>query len=415
MARDAILSEERLRIGCLDSSGCHGCICRARSHLRLGDRLIEVVQPYQLGLPWMQADIDWQTATPESHGMDSSKLDRLMEDLASRDTNAFLVIRNNHVVYEWYAGALGGPNRKYHSAAAAKALVGSMTLLVALSDGRLRTDDFASKYIPAWENDPTRSRITIRHLAAHSSGIENVSFDENNEEQLRTGWRRTYLENDKERFHLALTRAPVNFLPGSQTAYSGVGFYALAYALAAALRNAPQSDIHALLKERIMDPIGIPDSHWQISYGKTYNVDGMKLYAIGSGAEYTARAVARIGQLMLNEGDWKGKPLVPAARAREMVARNDTPIPDRASGEHVPASSLGWWLNFDGIFPALPRDAFLAAGGKHQVLLVIPSLDLVTVRFGGALAGTHWGDGFWDELETYFLNPFMATITQRRR
>ena len=45
----------------------------------------------------------------------------------------------------------------------------------------------------------------------------------------------------------------------------------------------------------------------------------------------------------------------------------------------------GWWSNAEGRFEGLPRDAFWGSGAGHQVLLVVPSLDLVAVRNGGAL------------------------------
>src|SRR3546814_4912464 len=60
----------------------------------------------------------------------------------------------------------------------AKALVGGMSLLLAEQDGRLKVDDLAWKYIPEWKNDPVKSQITIRHLATHTSGIEDSEISE---------------------------------------------------------------------------------------------------------------------------------------------------------------------------------------------------------------------------------------------
>ena len=50
------------------------------------------------------------------------------------------------------------------------------TLLFSI-DHRLEADDPAWKYIPLWKNDPLRGKITIRHLATHSSGIENAETE----------------------------------------------------------------------------------------------------------------------------------------------------------------------------------------------------------------------------------------------
>ncbi|MBE7501773.1 MAG: hypothetical protein HS113_16005 [Verrucomicrobiales bacterium] len=47
-------------------------------------------------------------------------------------------------------------------------------------------------------------------------------------------------------------------------------------------------------------------------------------------------------------------------------------------------ASVGW-SNQEGDCEALPRDAFFGSGAGHQILLVVPSLDLVVVRFGSLL------------------------------
>ena len=49
------------------------------------------------------------------------------------------------------------------------------------------------------------------------------------------------------------------FPPGTSYAYSNPGMAALAYAVTASLKGAPQTDIHALLKARLIEPLGIPD------------------------------------------------------------------------------------------------------------------------------------------------------------
>ena len=100
------------------------------------------------------------------------------------------------------------------------------------------------------------------------------------------------------------------FEPGERFEYSNPGIGMLVYALTAALKDAPQKDIRTLLRERVMRPIGVPDAEWAIGYNQTFTVDGLPLVAAWGGANYTARAVARVGRLMLRQGDWEGKPLL---------------------------------------------------------------------------------------------------------
>jgi CubicO group peptidase (beta-lactamase class C family) len=90
---------------------------------------------------------------------------------------------------------------------------------------------------------------------------------------------------------------------------------ALAYAVTASLKDAPQRDIRTTLKERILDPIGVDEAEWSIGYGQAYDVDGLKLYANWGGGGFTARAVARVGQLMLQGGRWGDVAVDPSIKA----------------------------------------------------------------------------------------------------
>jgi len=350
----------------------------------------------------------WQTAPPQRLGLDKSKLDALRDELAARKSKALLVIRHDRIVYEWYADD-HGPDKRHYTASLAKALVGGMSLLVALNDGRLKPDDPAWKYIPAWKDDPKRSKITIRHLATHSSGIEDANIPDVAHDQL-PGWKGAFWRRDPDPFSIALHEAPVLFEPGARYAYSNPGMAALAYAVTASLKGAPESDIRTLLRKRIMEPIGVADNEWSIGYGKTYDVDGLKLVANWGGGSYTARAVARVGRLMLRKGDWQGRKLLDPAWVQKVLAYAGTPKPDRSTDKAAPASGLCWYTNFDGVWPAVPKDAFAGAGAQQQVLLVVPSLNLIVVRNGGALSGS---EPFWAALEKYLFNPLMQAITDR--
>src|SRR5262245_20594878 len=98
--------------------------------------------------PLIESSFDWQTAAPESVGMESLKLSALRELQAQRHTKAFLVIRHDQIVCEWYADGYG-PTRKHYTASLAKALVGGVSLMVALNDGRIGLDDHACQHIPS--------------------------------------------------------------------------------------------------------------------------------------------------------------------------------------------------------------------------------------------------------------------------
>ena len=330
-------------------------------------------------LTWGQsgalAQFQWQSATPASQGLSAAKLQALQDGLAEK-SKSLLVIRNDRIVWEWYA-ADHSATKTHYTASMAKALVGGVAVGVTLSDGRLSLDDPASKYIPNWRDDPKKAKITLRQLGSHSSGVEDAEADNLPHDKL-TGWKGDFwkrLPVPRDPFTISRDDAPVLFDPGNKGAYSNPGIALLTYATTAALRDAPQKDVRTLLRERVMRPIGVPDGEWSVGYGQTNTVDGLPLVGSWGGGNYTARAAARVGRLMLRGGDWEGRQLL----SREAVAAitSDAGLPG--------PWGIGWWSNNDGHEKSLPRDAFWAAGAGNQIALVVPSLKLIAVRNGAAL------------------------------
>jgi len=355
-----------------------------------------------------QGDFEWQKAIPETEGMSSQKLNEAREVLAAKGTKTLLVVKNDKIVYEWYTPGFG-PEEKHYTASMAKALVGGVSLMLALNDGRLSADDPACKYIPEWKDHPQKSKITIRHLATHSAGVEDAEQGDIAHTDL-PGWKGQFWKRDPDPFTISRDKAPIIFEPGTKYAYSNPGMAMLSYAITASLKGAKQADVRTLLQQRIMRPIGVEDSDWSIGYGQTYKVNGLDLVANWGGGGYTARATARVGRLMLRKGNWQGRQLVDSKWVEEVVKYAGTPLPNRPAGNPNPASGLGWWTNFDGVWAKVPRDAFAGAGAGNQVLLVVPSLDLIVVRNGANLYDSSKGEGFWGGIERYLFNPVMEAV-----
>src|SRR6267378_5792989 len=146
----------------------------------------------QLTLAWKAGGAvapgwEWATASAESQGMQANDLERVWTDLEARHTTGFLVIRNDAVVFERY-GTGQSRTTKHYIASMAKALVGGMSLAVAVTDGLMQIDDSAARYIPQWEADSAKSRITIRHLGSHTSGLADAEEAGLPHEQL-AGWK----------------------------------------------------------------------------------------------------------------------------------------------------------------------------------------------------------------------------------
>ena len=149
-----------------------------------------------------KAQADWQSTTPEEAGFDTAKLETLRRDLATRKTSAFLIVRRGKIAYEWYAPG-NGPEKRQGTASLAKALVGGLSLLIAMNDGRIAADDPAARYIPVWKNDPVKARITIRQLATHTFGVKDAEQDNLPHDKL-PGWKGAFWRRDPNPFSIAI-------------------------------------------------------------------------------------------------------------------------------------------------------------------------------------------------------------------
>lgn len=350
---------------------------------------------------------EWQSATPQSQGMAKEKLDALKDELAKRKTRAFLVIRNDRIVYEWYAAG-HGPKRKHYTASLAKAAVGGLALALLLSDGRLQLDTPVADLVTAWKDDPRKCKITLRHLGSHTSGLADAEQDRLPHNKL-AGWKGAFwkrLAPPNDPFSISRDKTPLLFAPGTKLQYSNPGIAMLCYAVTAALKNGPRKDIRTLLRDRVMRPIGVADSEWSIGYGQTFRVDGLPLVAAWGGGNYSARALARIGRLLLRQGDWDGKQVLRKEAVRRITG--DAGLPGHCG--------MGFWTNADGRYPKLPKDAYYGAGAGHQVLMVVPSRNLIVVRNGQALApepkdAQDVFEAFHDPLANILFEPVLDALT----
>jgi CubicO group peptidase (beta-lactamase class C family) len=239
-------------------------------------------------------------------------------------------------------------------------------------------DDPAARFVSQWQDDPRKSKITIRHLGSHTSGLSDAETEGVKHEE-QPGWKGDFwkrLDPPRDPFTLARDEAPMLFAPGEKLQYSNPGIGMMIYCVTAAIRGSAHQDIRALLRERVMRPIGVPDAEWSVGYGKTFVVDGLPLVAAWGGGAYTPRATARIGRLVLHAGNWEGRQLLSREAVRQVTG-------DAGLTGHC---GMGWWSNGGRRYARLPKDAVWGAGAGDQLLLVVPSLNLIMVRNGETLA-----------------------------
>ncbi|MFO7671107.1 MAG: serine hydrolase [Bacteroidales bacterium] len=370
---------------------------------------------------------EWTYASPESQGISSEKLEALVKDLSERGTKKLLIIRNDRIVCSWFAEGYADSAGGHYSASLAKALVSGMSLLVAMQDGFIDPDEAACHFIPQWRDDYRKSKITIRQLAGHTSGMEDAEVSDEDAHQLVAnglhphmdlpGWKGQFWRQDPDPFSVSRDRTPVISNPGERFAYSNPGIAMLNYAVTAAISHTGTKDIRTCLMERIYRPIGIDDSEVSIGYNRTDTINGLALVAGWGGGSFTANAAARVGRLMLHKGNWQGRQLIDSSLVLEALRFESSNNLDfesdlQAGNNPFLETTLGWYSNHMGNWKYLPRDAFAGAGAGNQHLLVVPSLDLIVVRFGDPLSGKNKGDSAHLGMELYLFNPVMEAIIE---
>ncbi|GAA0714004.1 serine hydrolase [Aquimarina litoralis] len=96
-------------------------------------------------------------------------------------------------------------------------------------------------------------------------------------------------------------------------------------------------------------------------------------YVGSSYAWGTPRDWAKFGLLYLHRGNWNGEQIFNPEWVDYVTA--PTPTSEGDYGGH-------FWLNSGGYYPDAPRDMYSANGFQGQRVFIIPSKDLVVVRFG---------------------------------
>jgi len=353
-----------------------------------------------------RSEVAWPVGDAVRAGLDTAELHLLQEELARRGTTALLIALDGRLVVEWYGPGHHSRERLW-GASLAKSMVGGLSLVLALQERRLLLGDTAAKWIPDWQDDSARAAITIEQLASHTSGLANGLGEPPCPSDDHPDWADRFWKRKPNPFATALHETPLCATPG-QYLYSSPGFAALAYAVTAAIRETATPNIARQLKSRLMIPLGIPAGAWSLGYRKTYRLDGLTLYASWGGVAYTARAAARLGQLMADYGRWNGQPILDSAWVGYVTSCAEGRARELSSGAFEPAPVLGWWSNCGRAWPSLPSDAIAARGSGHQIVLAVPSLRLVVARFGGRLDPA--APSSWAPVEQFLYAPLIAAL-----
>ncbi|TPN87666.1 serine hydrolase domain-containing protein [Aquimarina algicola] len=269
-------------------------------------------------------------------------------------TRAVLILHKDHIIAEKYVGGID-KNSKLLGWSMTKSIL-STVYGVLQSQGKIDIDSKAP--IKEWQNDD-RKQITIHNLLQMNCGLK---WDEDYG-SISDVTKMLYLDTD-------MTASQINkkaiHKPNEYWYYSS----GVSNLLSGILRK-QFTDYQEYLDfpyREFIDKIGMHSMLIETDLAGNY---------IGSSYSWaTVRDWGKFGLLYLHKGNWNGKQIFDKSWVDYITT--PTPTSEGDYGGH-------FWLNAGGFYPDAPKDMFSANGFQGQRVFIIPSKDLVVVRFG--LAG----------------------------
>lgn len=318
-------------------------------------------------------------------------------------TTAFLVIKNDSIVYEeYFEGYESGDIATIFSVSKS---VTSLLTGIAVDEGLIEdVNDPVTKYIPELlEGDPLFQKLTIRHLLDMRSGLD---YKESYSNPFADMAKLYYGTNQLKQ----LSKLGFNHEPGTYHQYQS-GTTAL---LGIAVERATGMDLGQYLEAKVWKPMGMEfPAVWSLDDKRNRSAKG---YA---GLATTARDLAKIGKLYADGGNWRGKQIVSEDWVKSSVIPDMTndayqyqwySVEETLTGEdkktryfpdslaaaqaaqtleldHTQAKPSNvnpgqWYVDYVG-------PAFYAQGILNQFIYVDPEKDLVIVR-----QGRKWDEGY---------------------
>ncbi len=326
---------------------------------------------------------DWPNVVAEvrsARGPEIAALERYAFTLAEPDsarrgirTDGLVIVHRGQVTYERYGRGFG-PGTRHLAWSVTKSVTSALAGAVAL-EGAVAPGDSICVHV---SNAPRRHcGITVQHLLEYASGLDWTESYEHRAHQASSVLAMLYGVGRRDMAAFALGH-DARAAPGAQWAYSSGDAAILSAVLGAASASRFGDDWPWRL---LFDRIGMTSAAFERDPAGTY-VGSSHLYA-------TPRDLARVGWLYLSDGCWAGARILPEGWIASSTAVS-APLRRGSPFRKPPdVTGWGWWLNravpelgVGAPWPDVPEDAFYAQGHWGQLLVVIPSLEMVIVRAG---------------------------------
>jgi CubicO group peptidase (beta-lactamase class C family) len=369
---------------------------------------------FAIVLSLVPADSPCTAQDPTSSDVQRTLFEQAADYSKKFNGHGVLIQHRGKILYERFDD--WGKETPHMLASGTKSFSGVLAMF-AVQDGLLELDELVCETITEWKEDPQKNKITIRHLLTLSSGLEpaDAAFPTRNAALLTRNPVLAQRQNRIARQDLAKglsklasgnwfedsLKVPMKYQPGERFDYGPSHFYVFGELINRKLKAQSKieaKNFEAYTKLRILDPLGIQVGRWGKDAQGNVNIPG--------GMMLTARNWAKLGQFVVDKGTIEqklpGESQETSVRLLKEELLSQCFVPSRVNKSY----GLTWWLNgvdsqadsglgSDRLRQDLlnneaslkvqhegePLKVYMAAGLGKQRLYIIPSFDLVVVRF----------------------------------
>ena len=297
-----------------------------------------------------------------------------------------IVAHHGEIVFERYYRD-SGPDVQHTIHSVTKSFTSTLVGILA-GGGLVDLDAPVSSLVaaPAFDDDPVKAAITVRHLLTMSSGLYGHGW-----------WDIDELADRGVAAVEGAIDAPLVGPPGWGFLYNNGASHVLS-AVIEKVTGAPTAGVAA---ERLFTPLGIENWRWPTDpQGRHWGCGGLQL---------AGRDVLKLGLLYLAGGRWNGHQVI----GQKYVGTATSPLMAGGPPEFC-GYGLLWWVA-DRADPPL----YFAAGHGGQYVVVVPALDLVVVTMADADAvarpkGMPLRRLVMDVIVPAFMPPAASRESQRR-
>ncbi len=234
-------------------------------------------------------------STPEAEGVSSAAIIDFLNavDTSGVELHSFMFVRHGRVIAEGWWDPYG-PEYKHILFSASKTFTAT-AVGFAVSENRLKLTDKVVSFFPYSLPDtigPLMREMTVQNLLTMAAGQdpEPRSFGNNGD------WIKSFIDTEPKH------------KPGSVFMYNNMA----TFMLSAIVQQVTGQPIFDYLQPRLFKPLDIRGIDWDL------NPQGINLGMIG--LRLRTEDLAKFGQLLMQQGVWNGKQLIPKAWVQEALS-----------------------------------------------------------------------------------------------